>query len=101
MDLLKAIPDALGVIVTAKGETSDFVSRFFAPNVDKNAPEDPVTGSTHCTLIPFWTEKLDKTDFVAYQLSKRGGVLYCENCGDRVKISGHAMLYLQGNIQIP
>jgi len=86
------------VIVTAKGDTVDFVSRFFAPNV--GVPEDPVTGSAHTTLIPFWAERLHKDQMVAMQLSKRGGTVYCENCGDRVKIAGKATLYLQGEIRI-
>ena len=86
------------VIVTAKGNSLDFVSRFFAPNV--GVPEDPVTGSGHTTLIPFWAERLNKTKMVAAQLSKRGGTIYCENAGDRVKIAGKAVLYLQGEINI-
>jgi len=98
MDLIKTIPDALGVVVTAKGSDCDFVSRFFAPNVEPQAPEDPVTGSTHCTLIPFWSERLGKNKMIAKQLSKRGGVLFCEDCGTRVKIAGKAVLYLQGEI---
>lgn len=96
--LIKKIPDILGVIITARGISYDFVSRFFAPNVDIAAPEDHVTGSAHCTLIPFWSERLGKNELSAYQLSKRGGELFCRNCGDRVKISGHAVLYLNGNI---
>lgn len=96
LNLLKQIPDCFAVIVTAKGETADFVSRFFAPNA--GITEDPVTGSSHSTLIPFWAERLRKSKLTAKQLSKRGGVLYCENCGDRVKIAGKAVLYLQGEI---
>lgn len=98
IELLKTIPDVLGVIATAKGSTCDFVSRFFAPNVDANAPEDPVTGSAHCTLIPFWSERLHKNKMLARQLSKREGTLFCEDHGDRVKIAGKAVLYLQGEI---
>jgi PhzF family phenazine biosynthesis protein len=90
--------DALGFIVTAKGETSDFVSRFFAPEV--GVPEDPVTGSAHCNLIPFWAERLGKTELFARQISKRGGELFCELRGDRVKIGGHATLYLKGEIYV-
>ncbi|SBV91016.1 putative enzyme [uncultured Eubacteriales bacterium] len=96
LNQLKQIPDCFAVIVTAKGETADFVSRFFAPNA--GITEDPVTGSSHSTLIPFWAERLRKSKLTAKQLSKRGGVLYCENCGDRVKIAGKAVLYLQGEI---
>lgn len=96
LNLLKQIPDCFAVIVTAKGETADFVSRFFAPNA--GITEDPVTGSSHSTLIPFWAERLRKSKLTAKQLSKRGGVLYCENCGNRVKIAGKAVLYLQGEI---
>jgi predicted PhzF superfamily epimerase YddE/YHI9 len=76
----------------------DFVSRFFAPNA--GIPEDPVTGSSHSTLIPFWSERLSKDKMVAKQLSKRGGTLFCENFGERVKIAGEAKLYLQGEIRI-
>ena len=97
MDQLQAIPDAFGVIVTAKGEgDADFVSRFFAPGA--GIPEDPVTGSAHSTLIPFWAERLNKKSMKARQLSPRGGTLFCEHVGDRVKIAGTARLYLQGNI---
>lgn len=84
------------VIVTAKGDSSDFVSRFFAPEV--GVFEDPVTGSAHCTLIPYWAEKLGKTEFFARQVSARGGELFCELAGDRVKIGGNATLYLKGEI---
>ncbi|MCD7948615.1 MAG: PhzF family phenazine biosynthesis protein [Oscillospiraceae bacterium] len=96
--LLSQIPDCFAVIVTAKGDEVDFVSRFFAPNA--GIPEDPVTGSSHSTLIPFWAERLQKSGMVAKQLSKRGGTLYCEDCGERVKISGHAVSYLSGEIHI-
>jgi len=88
--------DSLGVIVTAKGKYSDFVSRFFAPAVGIN--EDPVTGSAHTTLIPFWAEKLNKNVLHAYQLSKRKGELFCEYSGDRVKISGYVVTFLKGEI---
>ncbi len=86
------------VIVTAKGHSSDFVSRFFAPEVGVN--EDPVTGSAHCTLIPYWAEKLGKASMYARQISARGGELYCELVGDRVKIAGNAVLYMKGEIYI-
>jgi len=90
--------DCLGIIVTAPGERSDFVSRFFAPAVGVN--EDPVTGSAHTMLIPFWAEKLKKNKLHAFQLSKRGGELFCELAGDRVLISGKAVTYLVGEIAI-
>ena len=83
-----------GVIVTAKGNTSDFVSRFFTPQA--TILEDPVTGSAHCTLIPYWSELLSKKQLTALQISKRGGVLSCENNGDRVLIGGQAVLFSKG-----
>jgi PhzF family phenazine biosynthesis protein len=86
----------LGIIVTAPGTDCDFVSRYFAP--EAGVPEDPVTGRAHCTLTPFWSKKLGKKVMDARQLSKRGGVLRCENYGDRVKISGKAVRYLKGTI---
>lgn len=91
--------DVIGIIVTAPGEEVDFVSRFFAPSC--SVPEDPVTGSAHCTLIPYWAKRLGKNSMHAYQLSARKGELWCENLGDRVKISGKAVTYLSGNIYIP
>jgi PhzF family phenazine biosynthesis protein len=97
-DKLKQIRDVLGIIVTARGENSDFVSRFFAPNA--GIPEDPVTGSSHCTLIPYWADRLKKNDLHAFQLSKRGGELFCENSGDRVRISGNAALYAKGELYL-
>ena len=90
--------DAHGFIVTAKGETSDFVSRFFAPEV--GVFEDPVTGSAHCNLIPFWAQRLGKTKLFGRQISARGGELFCELKGERVKIGGNAVLYLKGEIYI-
>lgn len=86
------------VIVTARGDETDFVSRFFAPEAGIN--EDPVTGSAHCNLIPYWAEKLGKTELFARQVSARGGELYCEFAGDRVKIGGHATLYMKGEIYV-
>ncbi|MBX7170886.1 MAG: PhzF family phenazine biosynthesis protein [Pyrinomonadaceae bacterium] len=90
--------NAHGFIVTAKGDSSDFVSRFFAPEV--GVFEDPVTGSAHCNLIPFWAERLGKTELFARQISARGGELFCELRGDRVKIGGNAVLYLKGEIYV-
>ena len=90
--------DCLGVIVTAKGKNSDFVSRFFAPAVGIN--EDPVTGSAHTTLIPLWAARLNKKVLHAYQLSKRKGELFCEDAGERVKIGGHAVTFFKGEITL-
>ncbi len=89
---------ARGVIVTAKGEKSDFVSRFFAPTV--GVPEDPVTGSSHCVLVPYWAGVLKKSDLHALQVSRRGGELFCQYRKDRVSIAGRAALYLEGTIAI-
>ena len=90
--------DALGIIVTAPGENHDFVSRFFAPNA--GILEDPVTGSAHSTLIPYWAEILKKNTLTAAQLSSRTGELFCENQGDRVLMAGKAVTYLKGEIYI-
>jgi predicted PhzF superfamily epimerase YddE/YHI9 len=95
MEGLKQI-DRFAVIVTAPGNDCDFVSRFFAPA--KGVPEDPVTGSAHCTLIPYWAERLNKTKLRARQVSRRGGELSCEARGDRVRIAGRAVLFLAGEI---
>jgi PhzF family phenazine biosynthesis protein len=88
--------NARGTIITAPGETSDFVSRFFAPQVGIN--EDPVTGSAHTTLIPYWAQKLKKKELSAIQLSQRQGTLKCRLTDDRVYISGKAKTYLTGEI---
>ncbi|MDI6808811.1 MAG: PhzF family phenazine biosynthesis protein [Candidatus Eisenbacteria bacterium] len=87
-----------GVIVTARGDRSDFVSRFFAPRV--GIAEDPVTGSAHCVLIPYWARILGKKSLHALQVSRRGGELFCEDCGERVRIAGRAVLYLEGTISV-
>jgi len=87
-----------GVIVTAEGQDVDFVSRFFAPAF--GIPEDPVTGSAHTTLTPYWAHRLGKNDLTAKQVSPRGGFLKCVNDGDRVKISGQAILYMKGEIVV-
>jgi PhzF family phenazine biosynthesis protein len=97
MSLLQQI-DRLGVIVTAPGSDADFVSRFFAPG--SGIPEDPVTGSAHCTLIPYWSNRLGKTHLHAYQVSARGGELFCEDQGERVRISGQAVLYSEGTLYL-
>lgn len=90
--------NARGIITTAKGDTVDFISRCFFPAA--GIDEDPVTGSAHTTMTPYWTKKLDKTQMVARQLSARGGLLHCEYLGDRVNISGNAVTYLRGTITI-
>ena len=91
--------DRFAVCATAPGRDGlDFVSRFFAPS--QGIPEDPVTGSAHCTLIPYWAERLGKTALSARQVSARGGNLACELVGDRVKIGGTAVLYLEGVIHV-
>ncbi len=95
---LRAI-DRLGVIVTAPGVSSDFVSRFFAPTL--GVPEDPVTGSAHATLVPYWSARLGKTEpLQARQLSARGGELLCADRGERVLIAGRCVLYLEGTIHL-
>jgi PhzF family phenazine biosynthesis protein len=88
--------DCLGICVTAPGREVDFVSRFFAPRA--GIAEDPVTGSAHSSLIPYWSQRLGKRELHARQLSKRGGELFCEARGERVGIAGHAVLYLEGLI---
>ena len=99
MELL-CLMDRFAVIVTAPGADGvDFVSRFFAPS--KGVPEDPVTGSSHCTLIPYWSRRLGKKQLKARQVSRRGGELWCEDRGERVTIAGNAVLYLEGTIRVP
>ncbi len=96
---LDTISDARGVIVSAPGDIVDFVSRFFAPQVGVN--EDPVTGSAHTTLAPYWYRNLAKTSLHAHQLSERGGDLKIKMLGNRVEIAGKAIKYLEGKIYIP
>ncbi len=91
--------DCLGLICTAPGSDCDFVSRFFAPGA--GVPEDPVTGSAHCTLIPYWSERLGKQRMFARQLSRRRGELHCEARGVRVGIGGDAVLYSRAQIEVP
>jgi PhzF family phenazine biosynthesis protein len=95
---LLALDEGFGVIVTARGDTVDFVSRFFVPK--GGIAEDPVTGSAHCTLVPFWAERLGRSQLVAHQVSPRGGELHCEHRGDRVIMSGHCLLFLTGSIHL-
>jgi PhzF family phenazine biosynthesis protein len=96
--LLRQLDDPFAIIVTAKGSDCDFVSRFFAPNA--GIPEDPVTGSSHSTLIPFWSKRLHKKELTAKQLSQRGGSLFCRDRGDRVDIGGTAVCYLEGELKL-
>jgi PhzF family phenazine biosynthesis protein len=94
---LECITDR-GAIITARGNKCDFVSRFFAPQV--GIPEDPVTGSAHSVLIPYWADVLRKNELHAFQVSKRGGEIFGKNLGGRVKISGQAALYMKGAIKL-
>ncbi len=95
MRALAALPGD-GLIVTAAGEAEDFVSRYFAPYA--GIDEDPVTGSAHCVLAPFWAARLGKESLFARQVSARGGELWLQMAGDRVEVSGQARLYLEGRI---
>ena len=90
--------EARGIIVTSRATTAgyDFVSRFFAPRA--GVPEDPVTGSAHCALTPFWSERLDRTEMTAYQASPRGGVIRVRLAGDRVMLAGQAVTVLRGEL---
>jgi PhzF family phenazine biosynthesis protein len=91
--------DRSGVIVTAPGDGNyDFVSRYFAPG--KGIPEDPVTGAAHCMLAPYWAKRLHKTEFRAFQASKRGGEIVCRLAGDRVELEGACVFYLEGEVEI-
>jgi predicted PhzF superfamily epimerase YddE/YHI9 len=91
--------DLRGVIITAPGQNVDFVSRFFAPRC--GIDEDPVTGSAHCTLAPYWAKRLGRTTLEAIQLSKRTGMVRCRVEADRVFLSGKTVEYLEGMIEIP
>ncbi|MGE7907928.1 PhzF family phenazine biosynthesis protein [Peribacillus sp. NPDC094092] len=95
---LEKLPEGLGVCVTAQGSEFDFVSRAFFPKLKVN--EDPVTGSLHCSLIPFWANRLEKKEMVARQLSSRGGTLYCKHEDTRVKMAGRAVLYSVADLYI-
>jgi PhzF family phenazine biosynthesis protein len=86
------------VVVTAPGKVRDFVSRYFAPSY--GVPEDPVTGSSHCLLAPYWAQRLGKTSLHAQQLSERGGELWCNAAGERVTIKGKAVLTLEGSFTL-
>lgn len=97
MDLLAKV-DALGVIVSAPGQSADIVSRFFAPKA--GIPEDPVTGSAHCELVPYWSKRLGKKEIIAHQVSRRGGEIYCTDRGDRVLLAGYCATYLEGLVRL-
>jgi PhzF family phenazine biosynthesis protein len=90
--------DTIGVIVTAKGQSADVVSRCFYPGA--GIPEDPVTGSAHCNIVPFWAARLQKNQLHCRQLSSRGGELHCALEGDRVRLSGRCVLFMQGEIHL-
>ena len=90
--------DAFGIIATAPGTSCDFVSRFFAPRA--GLPEDSATGSSHCTLVPYWSRRLGKTELHARQLSARGGEMFCRDEGDRVRIGGRVAEFLRGHIHL-
>lgn len=92
--------DRSGVIVTATGDGQpyDFVSRYFAPA--KGIPEDPVTGGAHCALTPYWAKRLRKSDFLAFQASRRGGEISCRLIGERVELQGSCVFYLEGEVEI-
>jgi predicted PhzF superfamily epimerase YddE/YHI9 len=96
-DRIRAL-GVFGVMATAPGGEVDFVSRFFAPLM--GIPEDPVTGSAHCTLVPYWAKRLGKSRLAARQVSRRGGDLLCEDRGERVSMAGRAVQYLEGRIEI-
>jgi len=93
-----AAVDTFAIIISAPGERVDFVSRFFAPR--GGVPEDPVTGSSHCTLVPYWADRLGKSKLIAKQVSRRGGDLRCELRGDRVLMAGQTVEYLRGEIEV-
>lgn len=97
-DSLGKIGGYMGFVPTASSLEADFVSRFFDPH--DAIVEDPVTGSSHCSLVPFWSKRLGKKTLIARQLSRRGGTLYCRDLGERVEIAGDARLYLEGSIYI-
>jgi len=97
LELLRRL-DLRGVIVSAPGVEVDFVSRFFAPKL--GIPEDPVTGSTHCALAPYWAKRLGKDILQAAQLSRRGGRIQCRIAGDRVLLSGAAVTFMKAEITL-
>lgn len=98
IDMINSIPDIIGISITAEGEDCDYVTRFFVPQF--GIPEDPVNGATEKSLIPFWTDRLGKKEFVIRQLSERGGLLYGKNMGERIALGGQVNLYLRGEITV-
>lgn len=98
-DFAQILQTGQKIIITARGDQVDFVSRFFAPTVGVN--EDPVTGSAHSQLIPFWSQKLKKEKMTAEQLSRRGGKIFCTQRGDRVLMAGNCVSFMEGEIEIP
>ncbi|MEM7223880.1 MAG: PhzF family phenazine biosynthesis protein [Pseudomonadota bacterium] len=96
---IEALPVKDGLIITAPGEDCDFVSRYFAPHA--GIPEDPVTGSAHCVLTPYWAERLGKSKLTARQVSARGGQLEVEDRGERIGLTGRVAPYLEGKIRVP
>jgi PhzF family phenazine biosynthesis protein len=91
--------DRSGVIVTAPGDAGfDFISRYFAPAI--GVPEDPVTGAVHCMLAPYWAKRINKTEFRAFQASRRGGEMICRIVGDRVELQGSVVFYLEGQAEV-
>ena len=96
---IKDMAEGYGLIVTAPGEGCDCASRYFAPQVGVN--EDPVTGSAHCTIVPYWAKRLGKSAIHARQVSARGGDLYCCDLGERTEIAGHAVLVISGTLTLP
>lgn len=99
LDYIRDLKDGIGLIVTAQGREVDCVSRFFSPR--HGIPEDPVTGSAHCTIVPYWSNRLGKNDIHARQVSERRGDLYCEMAGERVRIGGDACLVMEGTFRLP
>jgi len=93
-----AAMEGMGLIITAPGDESDCASRYFAPQV--GIDEDPVTGSAHCTIVPYWAERLGKTEIHARQVSARSGDLYCRHLGERVEMGGRAVMVLSGTIRL-
>ncbi|MEM8886404.1 MAG: PhzF family phenazine biosynthesis protein [Bacteroidota bacterium] len=98
LDLIYKWEEVVGVTVTAPGVNSDFVSRFFAPRALVN--EDPVTGSAHCNLVPYWAEKLGKKKLYAEQLSARYGELFCEDLGEQISLGGNAVTFFKGTVDL-
>ena len=98
MQKIAAVPEGMGMLITAPSGQYDFVSRTFFPKIKVN--EDPVCGSAHCNFIPYWSQRLGKNIMTGHQVSPRGGIVYCENKGERVLISGKAALYSEAEIFI-